>query len=139
MLLVLDSNVISELMKPQADAAVLNWFLRNSKGDFATTAINQAEILSGLALLPEGKRKRAILAAANAIWQLDLKQAVLPFDASCTAAFADILRRRTLTGRPISFADAAIAAICLAHKAGIVTRDTAGFADTGVKVLNPWA
>lgn len=138
-LLVLDTNVISEMMKLQADAAVLAWFLQNPHIDFATTAISQAEILTGLALLPEGKRKRGMLAAAAAIWEIDLKHAVLPFDSSCTNAFAHILKSRAALGKPIGVADAAIAAICAAQKATIVTRNSAGFVGTGIKVINPWA
>jgi toxin FitB len=138
MLFVLDTNVISELMKPEAEATVLKWFLRHAKQEFATTAISQAEILGGLALLPEGKRRRGMLLAAQAIWSEDLKQRVLPFNQDCAAAFARILRRRTDLGRPIHFADAAIAAICASHKVAIVTRDTEDFKGCGIQMENPW-
>ncbi len=138
MLLVLDTNIISELMKPEAEPAVLAWFLRHTQDQFATTAINQVEILGGLALLPEGKRKRGMIAAAKAIWEVELQELVLPFNAACAEAFAQILRRRTGLGKPIQFADAAIAAICATHKAVIVTRDTLGFEDCGIQVVNPW-
>lgn len=138
MLLVLDTNLISELMKSEADPTVLAWFLRHTQDQFATTAINQAEILGRLALLPEGKRKRGMVVAAKAIWDVELQQRVLPFDAACAEAFAQILRRRTGLGKPIQFADAAIAAICATHKAVIVTRDTSGFEDCGIQVVNPW-
>jgi toxin FitB len=138
MLFVLDTNVISELMKPEAEATVLKWFLRHAKQEFATTAISQAEILGGLALLPEGKRRRGMLLAAQAIWSEDLKQRVLPFNQDCADAFARVLRRRTDLGRPIHFADAAIAAICASHKAAIVTRDTEDFKGCGIQMENPW-
>lgn len=138
MLLVLDTNVISELMKPEAHPAVLAWFLQHTQDEFATTAICQAEVLGGLAALPDGKRKRSMLAAAQAIWEIDLEQRVFAFDSPCAEAFADILRRRRKAARPIQFVDAAIAAICTVHKAAIVTRDTAGFEACGIKVINPW-
>jgi toxin FitB len=138
MMLILDTNVISELMKPEADLAVLAWFLRHTHAQFATTAICQAEVLGGLAVLPDGKRKRNMLAAAQAIWEIDLEQRVFDFDSSCAKAFADILQRRKIAARPIQFVDAAIAAICTVHKATIVTRDTAGFETCGIKVINPW-
>lgn len=138
MLFVLGTNILSELMKSEAEPAVLAWFLRHTQDQFATTTINQAEILGGLGLLPEGKRKRSMIAAAKAIWEVELKQLALPFDAACADAFAHILRRRTGLGKPIQFADAAIAAICATHKAVIVTRDTSGFEGCGIQVVNPW-
>ena len=138
MLLILDTNVISELMKPEAEPAVLAWFTRHTQAQFATTAICQAEILGGLAMLPDGKRRRSMLAAAQEIWDIDLEQRVFTFDSPSAQAFADILRRRKKAARPIQFVDAAIAAICATHKAAIITRDTAGFESCGIKVINPW-
>jgi toxin FitB len=138
MLFILDTNVISELMKPDASADVMAWFLKHTQDQFATTAINQAEIFGGLALLPEGKRKREMLAMAQSIWDVELKAAVFAFDTKCAEAFAAILRRRTRAGQPIQFADAAIAAICAAHKASIVTRDISGFEGCGIQIANPW-
>ncbi len=138
MLLVLDTNVISELMKPEAEPVVLAWFARHTQNQFATTAICQAEILGGLALLPEGKRRRSMLAAAQEIWDIDLEQRVFTFDSPSAEAFADVMRRRKKAARPIQFVDAAIAAICASHKSAIVTRDTDGFEACGIKVINPW-
>jgi toxin FitB len=138
MLYVLDTNVISELMKPNADANVMAWFLTHTKDTFATTSINQAEVLGGLALLPEGKRKRSLIASAKEIWVLDLSRGVLPFDSASAEAFAKILQIRTKAARPIQFADAAIAAICVANQAAILTRDQSGFTEIGIKVVNPW-
>ena len=89
-------------------------------------------------MLPEGKRKRNMLAAAQEIWEIDLEQRVFTFDSPSAQAFADILRRRKKAAHPIQFVDAAIAAICAAQKAVIVTRDTAGFEGCGIKVINPW-
>lgn len=138
MLYVIDTNVISELMKPDADVNVMAWFLAHTQDTFATTAINQAEILGGLAMLPEGKRKRSMIALAQEIWELELQRGVLPFDSTCAEAFAQILRIRKKSARPIQFADAAIAAICIVHQAAILTRDTSGFTEIGIKVINPW-
>jgi toxin FitB len=138
MLFVLDTNVISEPMKPEAEATVLKWFLRHAKQEFITTAISQAEILGGLGLLPEGKRLRGMLLAAQAIWSEDLKQRVLPFSHDCADAFALILRGRADLGKPIHFADTAIAAICAYHKAAIVTRYTEDFKGCGIQMENPW-
>jgi toxin FitB len=138
MLFILDTNVISELMKPDASTHVMSWFLKHTRDQFATTAINQAEILGGLALLPEGKRKREMLATAQSIWDVELKNEVYAFDTNCAQAFAAILRRRTRAGQPIQFADAAISAICSAHKATIVTRDISDFEGCGIQITNPW-
>jgi toxin FitB len=139
MIFILDTNVISELMKPDASSQVMTWFLRHTQDQFATTAICQAEILAGLAMLPEGKRKRTMLATAQSIWDVELKNEIYAFDTHCTEVFAAILRRRTRLGKPIQFADAAIAAICASRKAIIVTRDTSGFEACGIQVVNPWS
>jgi toxin FitB len=138
MLFVLDTNVISELMRPAPAQSVMNWFAKQSSADFATTAINQAEILGGLAQLSAGKRKRDLLAAAQAIWSEDLQNRVLPFDALAAQALGQIMQARKTSARPIAFADAAIAATCKVHQASIVTRDVSGFAGTGIKIINPW-
>ncbi|MDO5693694.1 MAG: type II toxin-antitoxin system VapC family toxin [Pseudomonadota bacterium] len=139
MLLVLDTNVLSELMRAVPDAQVLNWFDRHTNATFATTAICQAEILAGLSLLPNGKRKRQFLAAADALWNEDLGGRIFPFDSAAAVVLADIVQTRQAKGQPIQFADAAIAAICRRHKAAVVTRDEGGFAGTSVKLINPWA
>jgi toxin FitB len=98
----------------------------------------QAEILGGLGLLPEGKLRCGMLLAAQAVWSEYLKQRVLPFSQDCADSFALILRRRTDLGRPIHFAEAAIAAICTSHKAAIVTRDTEDFMGCSIQMENPW-
>ncbi len=139
MWLVLDTNVISELMRPTPAPQVLDWFDRHTRMPLATTAICQAEVLAGLALLPAGKRKRQLLAAANDLWTQDLGGRVLAFDSGTAPLLASIVQTRQTAGRPIAFADAAIAAICRQHRAALATRDEGGFVGTGVKVHNPWA
>ncbi len=138
MLFVLDTNVLSELMKLAADEQVLRWFDTQEGAEFATTAINEAEILAGIALLPDGRRKRRLADAARAVFEDELGGRVLPFDSTTASALAIIVRNRTRKGIPIDFQDACIAAICRAHDAVIITRDVKGFAATGVHVMDPW-
>lgn len=136
--LVLDTNVLSELMRPVPAVQVLDWFAEHAQSSFATTTINQAEILAGLAVLPNGRRKKALLDAASALWTDDLVGQPWAFDAPSAQRLGQVMQMRHSKGRPIQFADAAIAAICHVHDATIVTRDVGGFEGTGIKVVNPW-
>jgi toxin FitB len=137
-ILVLDTNVLSELMRPDPTVQVLGWFALHPDGNFATTTINQAEILAGLAVLPTGRRKTQLLNAAAALWEEDLGGQMLNFDAPAAQRLGQVVHMRHSKGRPIQFADAAIAAICHVHGATVVTRDAGGFEGTGIKVINPW-
>ena len=137
--LVLDTKVLSELMKPAPDSRVLRWFDTHSKMVFATTAINEAELLSGIALLPDGMKKRRLADATRAMFEDELGGRIFPFDSAAASQLAAIVRVRTRRGRPIDFQDACIAAICKARGAGIATRDRRGFEATGVALFDPWA
>lgn len=135
---MLDTNVLSELMRPAPDEQVLRWFDLHAKAEFSTTAINEAELLAGIALLPEGQKKRRLAVATRAMLRNELGGRVFAFDSEAANAMASIARARTRSGKPINFQDACIAAICKAHGATIVTRDKSGFAGTGVDVIDPW-
>jgi toxin FitB len=143
-LYVLDTNVISELMRQAPAPQVLAWFAQQSpqelKGELVlvTTAFNLAEIHYGLGNLPAGKRKRGLLALIDDVVKTGLNNHVLGFDAQPAQLLGEVLALRKKAGMPIHFADACIAAICKHHQAAIVTRDVGGFVHTGIAIHNPW-
>ena len=106
-------------------------------GPLFTTTICQAEILAGLADMPEGRRRAALETAAQAIFADDINGRVLPFDAAAAAAYADIFTACRTAGRPTAL-DLMIAAVARANGAGVVTRDIGGFEDCGIPLVDPW-
>ncbi len=137
-MLVLDTNVLSELMKPRSSAEVSTWLERQEPSELYTTAITQAEILSGIAILPAGNKRSSIEAAALAMFADDLQGRVLAFDEMAAASYAEIFARRRGAGRPAATLDLMVAAIAQSHGASIVTRDVSGFEGFGIMVVNPW-
>ncbi|HWH01830.1 MAG TPA: type II toxin-antitoxin system VapC family toxin [Pilimelia sp.] len=136
-MIVLDTNVVSELMRAAPDPAVLAWIRERPGDDMCTTAVTVAEIRYGIARLPEGRRREALHQAATEIFAAFSDQ-VLPFDLAAAGAYAAVVAQREVLGRPIDGFDAQIAAICRAHAATLATRNTKDFADTGVIVVDPW-
>ncbi|MBI5131900.1 MAG: type II toxin-antitoxin system VapC family toxin [Rhodopseudomonas palustris] len=137
-MIILDTNVISELMRPKPDAVVLAWFGEQPVAGVFTTTLTQAEIFYGLALLPEGRRRDDLTAAARPIFEIDLAGRVLPFDTDAADAYPAIAAGRRHSGHPISQIDAQIAAIARSRGARLATRNTADFADCGITVVDPW-
>ncbi len=137
-MIVLDTNVISELMRREPDAAVMAWMGEQPMAGVFTTTLTQAEIFYGLALLPEGRRRDALMAAAQPMFDVDLAGRVLPFDTDAANAYPDIAAGRRKGGQPISQMDAQIAAIVRSRGARLATRNVADFADCGITVVNPW-
>ncbi len=139
-MIVADSNVISELMRPPENRApeVVAWFRSISGAAIYTTAISMAEILSGLAALPEGRRRREKLEAAEHIFDMLFAERLLPFDESAARTYAVIysdLRRR---GLGIDPPDLQIAAISRTHGMALATRNVRHFQGCGIDVINPW-
>lgn len=137
-MIVLDTNVLSELLAPSPSPNVLAWLAAQPSAAVFTTAVTEAEILYGLALLPDGRRRQALEAAVRPIFSDDLAGRVLAFDREAAASYAVIAARRRALGRPISQFDAQIAAIAVSRGASIATRNVADFAETGAPVINPW-
>lgn len=137
-MIVLDTNVISEMMRPKPVPEVSAWFARHTASALFTTTLTQAEILYGMALLPAGKRRTAIETAAKAVFEEDFAGRVLPFDSHAAAHFADIAAARRSRGQPISQIDAQIAAIARSRAAAIATRNGRDFAGCGVTLIDPW-
>lgn len=137
-MIVLDTNVISELFRPSPEAPVVGW-LASLTGDVAITSVTLAELLAGVRRLPHGRRRTALASQLeSALEPYRGSRAVLPFDDVAADRYADVLVARESAGAPISTADAQIAAICLAHGATCATRNVKDFAHTGVEVVDPW-
>ena len=137
-MIILDTNVVSELMRPQPSALVLTWVGNQSVRELCTTSISEAEVLYGVKMLPRGKRREAILSEAVGVFSEDLGGRVLSFDRDAAGAFSEIVAHRRSLGRPINFADAQIAAIASVSEATLATRDSDDFEDCGIAVVNPW-
>ena len=137
-MILIDTNVLSELMRPEPDARVKAWMDDRMRGEVGIAAISVAEILYGISSLPEGRRRNQLLGAAAEVFEEHFSGRVFAFDHRAAVEYADIVIGRERTGRLISMADAQIAAICLAGGADLATRNTKDFENTGIMVLNPW-
>jgi toxin FitB len=136
--IVLDTNVLSELMRSQPAAAVFAWVAAQPKAALHTTSVNKAEILYGIAALPEGRRRVALAAAAEAMFTDDFVGRVLPFDEAAAVHYAEIVAGRRREGRPIEAFDAQIAATARVAGAELATRNVGDFAGCGLTLVNPW-
>lgn len=138
-MILLDTNVLSEFMRPQPAAQVVAWLDQQPAEEVWVSAISRAEIELGLALMPEGKRQAALRQAAQAMFDQDFAERCLPFDAPAASQYARIVSARIQMGRPISVEDAQIAAIALTHRMALATRNTADFERIeGLVLINPW-
>jgi predicted nucleic acid-binding protein len=137
-MIILDTNVLSELMKPKPDPAVVAWMGGQPAASLYTTSITQAEILYGVMLLPRSRRRSALEDAATSMFAEDFGERILGFDRDAAQAYAQIASDRRRAGRPISHFDAQIAAIARFMGAAIATRNTADLDGCGVAVVNPW-
>jgi len=137
-MIVLDTNVLSELMRPSPSERVVQWIEQHAAGDLATTAITEAEILYGIALLPPGRRRNDLAQAACAMFAEDFEGRVFSFDSEAAAAYAVLCADRRAAGRPISAFDAQIAAICVARGMTLATRNLPDFEGCGLDLINPW-
>lgn len=125
-------------MRPEPHLGALRWVVGQRLGDLHTTRINQAEILYGIAIMPEGRRRTALAAAAEAMFAQDFAGRILAFGAAAAECYPRIVLARRRKGRPIDGHDALIAATAMAAGADVATRDIAGFADCGLTLIDPW-
>ena len=136
---LLDTNVLSEWMRPQPSHAVLDWVGQQSPDCLYTSTITVAESGAGVAMMPMGQRQRALQAAAEAMFEQDFAGRLWAFDIAAAQVFAIVKAQRSRAGRPIGHADAQIAALALLHQATLVTRNVADFTDIdGLGIFNPW-
>lgn len=122
-MIVVDTNVISELMRGEPHLAVLAWVAAQPRALLYTTHINQAEILYGIGALPEGRRRTALAAAATAMFAEDFAGRILPFEAGAAARYSEIVLARRQAGNPIEKFDALIPATALAAGASMAERN----------------
>ena len=135
---VLDTNVVSELMRPVPEPTVTAWVADHATSSLYLTAVGEAELRFGVAIMPEGARRDAVGAAVEALLREDFAGRILPFDSEAAAAYATLAASRRAAGRPVAQADAQIAAIAAANSMAVVTRNTDDFEGTGVDIVNPW-
>ncbi len=136
-MIIVDTNVVSELMKSSPSPVVRDWLLGQRPAELFTTSITVAEILYGIERLPEGQRKDARRSAATEVFT-SFDDHVLAFDHGAAAAYAPLVYRRDQRGLPIDGFDAQIAAICNTYEATLATRNVKDFEHTGITVLDPW-
>jgi len=137
-MIVLDTNVISEPLKPLADQAVVRWLDEQDPEALYLAATVLSEVLIGIALLPAGKRKHGMEQNMRALQTRLFGDRFLPFDREAAVAFALLGSRAAAKGYSLSTADCQIAAIATVHGFAVATRDTAPFRAVGVPVINPW-
>jgi toxin FitB len=139
-MIILDTNVLSELMRANPSARVVGWIEKQPITELFTTAITEAEIFYGIEMLDKGKRREGLLRAAEAMFSEDFRGRIFGFESEAAQNFARIAAHRRVLGRPISHADAQIAAIAQVHGAKLATRDSADFAECGIpEVIDPWS
>ena len=136
---LLDTNVVSELLRAAPEPAVLAWFVQQPPETLFVSAVAQAEMMLGARLLPAGKRRTLLEAALRATFDEDFAGRILPFDSAAVPAYVAIVSARRAAGRPISQFDAQIAAVARQHAAVLATRNVADFEGCGVAVVNPWS
>lgn len=136
-MIVLDTNVLSELLQPVPDERVVGWVAQLPHRQRRITVITAAELLQGVLVLPQGRRRDQLNAAVDGVLAT-FRGGVLEADQRAAPYFADIRATRRRLGRPIGSMDAWIAAICRRHDVPLVTRNVRDFEGTGIAVLNPW-
>ena len=136
---LLDTHVLSELLRAAPSAQVLAWFARQAPESLFVSAVTQAEMLMGARLIPDGRRKVQWQSALDAMFADDFANRIWPFDSHATAAYAVVVATRRTAGRPISQFDAQIAAIAFCQQAELATRNTADFEGCGLVLVDPWA
>ncbi len=137
-MIVVDTHVVSELMRPSPSPTVITWVRSYSERELYTTSITLAEIRYGIGRLPDGRRKNVLSTTAEEVF-VTFAEHILPFDAVAAGHYATIVCAREDAGRPIDGFDAQIAAITRTHRATLATRNLKHFNDTGINVINPWA
>lgn len=139
MTVLLDTNVVSELLRPSPNPTVEGWVAGRQAADLYFSAVGEAELRYGVALLPAGRRRDALAMAVEAILREDFEDRLLPFDSQAAREYADIAASRRTAGRPIAPADCQIAAIARSRDLSVATRHVRDFADMEIELVDPWA
>lgn len=137
-MIVLDTNVVSELLRPAPAKQVEAWLSAQDGAEVYFTAVGEAELRHGVAILPAGRRRTSLAKVIEGILEEDFRDRILPFDRAAASAYAAIAAKRRAAGRPISQFDCQIAAIARAHEASVATRNTGDYEGCGIDVIDPW-
>jgi toxin FitB len=136
-MIILDTNVVSELMRPEPAPGIASWVRARDRRELRTTTITLAEVRYGIARLPDGRRKQALLGAADEVFSAFADQ-ILPFDTAAAEHYAVIASSRERAGKPIAGFDALIAAVCRSQGAVLATRNVSDFDGAGIELIDPW-
>ena len=139
MAIIADTNVASEIAGPRPHPAVRAWWRRQVVLEMFTTAVTEAELRYGLAIMPTGRRRDELVLQAEYLLEGYFENRILPFDSAATRIYADIRSHRRAIGRPIEHPDAQIAAIARSQGMSVATRNVNDFTDCGVELINPWS
>lgn len=137
-MVVLDTNVVSELMRPTPDPVIASWIAERATSSLFLTAVTEAELRFGLAIMPTGKRREGLASALERMLKAGFANRILPFDSRAAHAYAEIAAARRRVGRPIPETDCQIAAIARSRGMAVATRNVRDFEDAGIEVYVPW-
>ena len=137
-MIVLDTNVFSEVLKPVPSSFVLDWLALQDRSEVFITAVTQAEVLYGLETMPAGKRRAQLQGAIEEMIDVEYSGRILPFDEHAARLFSRIVATRFAAGQPISQFDAMISAIARSHGYSVATRNISDFELCGIQLINPW-
>ena len=135
---ILDTNVVSELMRPAPDPAIASWVAERATSSLFLTAVTEAELRFGLAVMPPGKRRDGLAAGLKRMLETGFANRILPFDSAAARAYAVIAAKRRFAGRAAAPADCQIAAIARARGMAVATRNIRDFEDMGIAIVDPW-
>jgi predicted nucleic acid-binding protein len=137
-MIILDTNVLSEPMRRDPDGGVLDWLDGLDAVGVGTASVCAAELLYGVALLPEGRRRRDLGASIRQVLEVEFPGRIYPFDVVAAERYCELVAVRERAGRPIHVGDAQVAAVCLSIGASLATRNVVDFEGTGLELINPW-
>ncbi len=138
MIVLLDTNVVSELIRKAPDPAVEAWAADHTLEDLFFSAIGEAELRYGAAILPTGRRRETLVSDIERMLRDAFEDRVLPFDSAAARAYADIAAMRRFSGRPVPPADCQIAAIARSRDMAVATRNVRDFDDMNIEIVDPW-
>ena len=138
MSLLLDTDVVSELLRPSPNPAVEGWVAERPAAELYFSAVGEAELRYAVAMLPAGRRKDALAAAIEGILQEDFRDRILPFDSGAARAYADIAAAHRAAGRAVAPVDCQIAATARFRGMAVAPRNVRHFAGIGIEIVDPW-
>ena len=138
-IIILDTNVVSETKRPVPNPVVVQWVAENARANLFITAVTEAELRYGLAIMPAGQRREALTRETEDMLRKDFAGKILPFDSAAAQVYPEIAVSRRRAGRPIKQHDCQIAAIARVHNATVATRNVTDFSDCDVELINPWS